>query len=235
MPSCGVCTDFTDELADISVGGAYPLEGWSTVIVRTKAGEEFFNKAVEEGVLKTQPIEDQSSVYERVIKAAMQKRTAGLKKAGELERTYGYTFVSTIPLRETEALANVKVQEVMTKDVVTVDENVTIDRLLDLMVKKHHVGYPVLDEKGNLVGIVTLEEASQVDKARRKETRVGQVMRKKLIKVHPEETGLDIFKKMSEHEIGRVVVVDPDNKSKLIGIVTKSDLVEILLKPDATK
>jgi hypothetical protein len=25
LPSCGACTDFTSELADISVGGAYPL------------------------------------------------------------------------------------------------------------------------------------------------------------------------------------------------------------------
>jgi len=230
MPSCGVCTDFTDELADISVGGAYPLEGWSTIIIRTKPGEDFFNRAVEKGIIKTQPIEDQPSVYERVIRAAVQKRAAGLKKAGELERTYGYTFVSTIPLRETEALARVRVQDVMTRDVVTVGEKLTIDRLLDLMVKKHHVGYPVLDEKGDLVGVVTLEQASQIDKEKRQETKVEQVMRKKLVKALPGETGLDVFRKMSEHETGRVVVVDPTNKSKLVGIVTKSDLIEVLLK-----
>ena len=230
MPSCGACTDFTNELADISVGGAYPLEGWSTVIIRTKAGEDFFNKAVEKGILITQPIEDQPNVYERVVRAAMQKRTAGLKKAEELEKTYGYTFVSTIPLRETESLAHVKVEDVMTRDVVTVNENLTIDKLLDLMVKKHHVGYPVVDEKGDLVGVVTLEQASQVDKERRQETKVGQVMRKRLVTVLPGETGLDVFKTMSEYLMGRVVVVDPNNRSKLIGIVTKSDLLEILLE-----
>ncbi|MCW4044760.1 MAG: Coenzyme F420 hydrogenase/dehydrogenase, beta subunit C-terminal domain [Candidatus Bathyarchaeota archaeon] len=230
MPSCGVCTDFTDELADISVGGAYPLEGWSTVIIRTEAGEDFFNKAVAKGVLRVQPIEDQPSVYERVIRAAMQKRTAGLKKGRELEKTYGYTFVSTIPLRETESLARVKVEDIMTRDVVTVNEKLPIDNLLSLMVQKHHVGYPVLNEKGDLVGVVTLEQASQIDKQKRRETTVEQVMHKKLVKVLPGETGLDVFKKMSEHEMGRVVVVDPSNKSKLLGIVTKSDLVEILLK-----
>lgn len=230
MPSCGVCTDFTDELADISVGGAYPLEGWSTVIIRTKTGEDYFNKAVDKGILKIQPIENQPNVYERVIRAATQKRTAGLKKARELEKTYGYTFVSTIPLRETESLARVKVEDVMTRDVVTVNEKLTIDKLLDLMVRKHHVGYPVLDEKGDLVGVVTLEQASQIDKRKRQETKVEQVMRKELVKVLPGETGLDVFKKMTEHEMGRVVVVDPDNRSKLLGIVTKSDLIEILLK-----
>jgi CIC family chloride channel protein len=164
----------------------------------------------------------------------MQKRTAGLKKAGELERTYGYTFVS-IPLRETESLAHVKVEDVMTRNVVTVDEKLTIDKLLDLMVKKHHVGYPVLDEKGDLVGLVTLEQASHVDKGKRQETRVEQVMRKELVKVLPGETGLDVFRKMSEHEIGRLAVVDPTNRSKLLGIVTKADLIEILLKLPTAK
>ena len=230
MPSCGVCTDFTAELADISVGGAYPLEGWSAVIVRTKVGEDFFNRAVEEGILKVQPIEDQPDVYERVIRAAMQKRTAGLKKGGDLERIYGYTFISTIPLRETKALAQVKVEDLMTRDVVTVNEKLTIEELLNLMVRKHHVGYPVLDEKGDLVGLVTLEEASQIDKKKRKETKVEEVMRKNLVTVMPGETGLEVFKKMSEYEIGRAVVVDPTNKSRLLGIVTKSDLVETLLK-----
>ena len=229
MPSCGVCTDFTDELADISVGGAYPLEGWSTVIIRTKIGEDFFNTAVDKGVLKVQPIEDQPSVFERVIRAAMQKRTAGLKKAGELEKTYGYTFVSTIPLRETASLARVKVEDVMTRDVVTVNEKLTIDKLLDLMVRERHFGYPVLNEKGDLVGVVTMEEASQIEKLKRREMRVEQVMRKSLVKVVPGETGLDVFKKMSEQEMGRAVVVDPNNKSRLLGIVTKSDLVEVLL------
>ena len=228
MPSCGVCTDFTDELADISVGGAYPLEGWSTVIIRTEIGEDFFNTAVEKGVLKVQPIEDQPNVYERVIRAAMQKRTAGLKKAGELEKTYGYTFVSTIPLRETESLARVKVEDVMTRDVVTVNEKLTIDKLLNLMVREHHFGYPVLNEKGDLVGVVTLEEASQIEKQKRREIRVEQVMRRKLVKVIPGETGLDVFKKMSELEMGRAVVVDPNNRSQLLGIVTKSDLMEVL-------
>jgi len=137
--------------------------------------------------------------------------------------------VSTIPLRETESLARVKVEDVMTRDVVTVNEKLTIDKLLDLMVREHHFGYPVLDEKGDLVGVVTLEEASQIEKQKRREIRVEQVMRRKIVTAIPGETGLDVFKKMSEQEMGRAVVVDPNNRSQLLGIVTKSDLIEVLL------
>lgn len=230
LPSCGVCTDFSSELADISVGGAYPLEGWSTVIIRTGAGAEFFYKAVENGVLGVQPIESEPDVFERVIRAAMQKRTAGLKKAEELEKTYEFSFVTAIPLRESSALAEFAVQDIMTKEVLTVCETETVGQLLERMAKEHHIGYPVVNEKNEPVGEVTLLEASQIDKTERSKVRVEQVMRKKLVTALPTETGLDVFKKMSAHETGRVVVLDPTNRNKLIGIVTKSDLMDALTK-----
>jgi CBS domain-containing protein len=230
LPSCGVCTDFSSELADISIGGAYPLEGWSTVIIRTEVGEEFFYRAVENGVLSIQPIESEPNVFERVIRAAMQKRTAGLKKAEELEKTYEFTYVTAIPLRESDALAEVKVEDIMTRKVLTVSEDENIEQLLARMAMEHHIGYPVVNEKKEPVGEVTLLEASQIEKSKRAETRVAQIMRKKLVTANPGETGLDVFKKMSQNETGRVMVVDPTDKKKILGIVTKADLMDALAK-----
>jgi CBS domain-containing protein len=46
----------------------------------------------------------------------------------------------------------------------------------------------------------------------------------------PGETGLDVFKRMSKYETGRVVVIDPTKKNKILGIVTKSDLMDALIK-----
>jgi len=234
MPSCGVCTDFTSELADISIGGAYPLEGWSTVIIRTRVGEDFFYEAVEKGVLSVQPIEAEPNVYERVVRAAMQKRTAGLKKAEELERIYEFSFTSAIPLRESETLAQVKVEDIMTRKVLTVSKDETVASLLDRMAKEHHIGYPVVNKNEEPIGEVTLEEASQIDKDKRKETRVEKVMRKKFVAACLGETGLDVFKRMSENETGRVIVVDPKKKSKILGIITKSDLMDALIKNSVT-
>jgi coenzyme F420 hydrogenase subunit beta len=230
LPSCSVCTDFTSELADISVGSAYPLEGWSAVILRTKVGEDFFYSAGEKGILSIQPIESEPKVYERVVRAALLKRRAGLKKAEELERTYGFTFTSAIPLRESETLALVKVEDIMTKQVFTVCKDETVEQLLEQMSREHHIGYPVVNEKNEPIGEVTLEEAAQIDKTRRKETLVEQVMRKKVVTAKPDETGLDVFKNMTKNEIGRVIVVDPQNQNNIIGIVTKADLMDVLTK-----
>jgi CIC family chloride channel protein len=160
----------------------------------------------------------------------MQKRTAGLKKAEELEKVYEFSFTSAIPLRESEKLAKVNVEDIMTRKVLTVSQKETVECLLERMVQEHHIGYPVVNERGEPVGEVTLVEASQIDKGKRKETRVIQVMRKKLVTACPGETGLDVFKRMSKYETGRVVVMDPAHKDKILGIVTKSDLMDALIK-----
>jgi coenzyme F420 hydrogenase subunit beta len=227
LPSCRTCTDFTNELADISVGSAYPLEDWSTVIIRTKAGEDFFYDAVENGVINTWVIQQEPAVYERVVRAAMEKRKAALAEAKKMEEVYGYLPV--LMLRETDALGKVKVEDVMTRNVKTVPQNMSISELLELMVKQHHIGYPVTDDEGKPVGMITLEEASQIDKEQRSTTTVKQVVHRKPVFVHPGETALDAFRKMSKHEIGRVLVVDPANPKQILGMITKTDLMHILI------
>jgi coenzyme F420 hydrogenase subunit beta len=228
LPSCRTCTDFTAELADISVGGAYPLKDWSTVIIRTKAGEDFFYDAVENGVINTWVIEQEPNVIERVIVAAMQKRTSALKEAKEMEEVYGYLPV--LLLRETDALAHIKIEEIMTRNIKTVPHDITVSQFLDLVAIYHHIGYPVINENGEPVGWVTLEEASKVEKGKRNETLVGQIARRKLVAAYPEETALDAFKRMSENETGRILVFERANPKKLLGIVTKTDLMHTLTK-----
>jgi coenzyme F420 hydrogenase subunit beta len=228
LPSCRTCMDFTAELADISVGSAYPLEDWSTVIIRTKAGEDFFYYAVENGVINTWVIEQEPKVFERLMVAAMQKRTAALKEAKKMEEVYGYLPV--LLLRETEALANIKIEEIMTRTIKTVPQNMTVSQFLELVAKHHYIAYPIVNENSEPIGWITLEEASKVEKQMRNVTLVGQIARRKLVAVYPEETALDAFKRMSEHEIGRVLVFDRADPKKILGIVTKIDLMHTLTK-----
>jgi coenzyme F420 hydrogenase subunit beta len=228
LPSCRTCTDFTSELADISVGGAYPLKDWSTVIIRTKAGEDFFYEAVENGIINTWVIEHEPKVFERIVVAAMQKRTEALKEAKELEEVYGYLPV--LLLRETEALAHIKIEEIMAKKIKTVPQDMTVSQFLNFVAKHHHIGYPVINEKGEPVGWVTLEEASSVAKKKRDQTLVSQIARRKLVVAYPDETALDAFKRMSESETGRILIFDRENPKKIVGVVTKTDLMHTMTK-----
>lgn len=226
QPSCRTCTDFTAELADISVGGAYPLKDWSTVIIRTKAGEDFFFDAVENGVISTWVIEEEPEVMERVMIAAMNKRNTALEEAKKLEEAYGYLPIRM--LRESEELAKIKVEDIMTRNVTTVEEDVSVGKFLELIANNHHVGYPVVNKKGEPLGIATLEEAAKIGESRRKITLVREITKQHIVSAYPGETALDAFRKMEKHEIGRVIVLDPANPKIMLGIITKTDLMHIL-------
>jgi len=225
---CKTCIDYTSEVADISVGSAYPMKEWSIVIVRTKTGEDFFNDAVQKGIINTRNIEKEPEIFEHLIVSALQKRTAGLIKASKLEKKH--TFVPVRLLREMDSLADVKVEDIMTKEVITIPCSMTVNEFLTMMATKGHIGYPVIDKNKELVGIVTMEEATKVDKAARWKTTVGTIARPNLDVCYPGETALDAIRKMSKQETGRVLILDPADPEKILGIVTKRDLMHALMK-----
>jgi len=67
------CSDFSAELADISVGGL-GLDGWSFTILRTEKGEELFQKAELKGVIRTRPIEGMEKALDLLVKLSINKR-----------------------------------------------------------------------------------------------------------------------------------------------------------------
>ncbi|MEM1581249.1 MAG: Coenzyme F420 hydrogenase/dehydrogenase, beta subunit C-terminal domain [Candidatus Bathyarchaeia archaeon] len=74
---CNVCTDFSAELADISVGGL-GLDGWSLTIIRSKVGDEIFREAESKGVIITKPVEDKRLI-DLLIKMSIRKQENSLK------------------------------------------------------------------------------------------------------------------------------------------------------------
>ncbi len=228
MPGCRTCTDFTAELADISVGSSYPLVDWSTVIVRTKKGEQLLYDAVENGVINTWVIEQEPEVYERMIRSAMQKKSSALKEAKKLEEKIGYPPV--FMLSESDIFAHVKVEDIMTKKIKTVKPDMTIAQLVNLMAKQRYGGYLVVQDDGEPMGIVTLEDTSQVSKDERDKTMVSQIIHRKPVSLLPGETALDALKLMKKYETGSVLVVDPTDCKKMLGMVTKTDLMHTLIE-----
>ena len=232
LNKCKTCMDFTSELADISVGGAYPLKDWSVVIVRTERGEEIFNNALERGAIRIMDIERHRDVFTHLLSMAMRKKEMALREVRRLRSMglsippidYTLTFLSP----EASVMAETRVGDVMTKKVMSVNPSMTVNQLLDNMTKHHHMGYPVLNEKGELVGIITFEDVMRVPKDERDRVLVGEVAKKELIIAYPDETLLEAFERMNEHEIGRLLIVDPKDHKRLLGILTRTDIMHAL-------
>ncbi len=55
---CQSCVDLTAEDADISVGNVGAKKKHTVVVIRTRAGEELFNKAIEKGYIAVEAMED---------------------------------------------------------------------------------------------------------------------------------------------------------------------------------
>jgi len=70
---CAYCSDFSAELADISAGGL-GLSGWTLTVLRTEIGEKLFQKAEQEGVIKTRPIEEEQNILNVLTRISDKKR-----------------------------------------------------------------------------------------------------------------------------------------------------------------
>jgi coenzyme F420 hydrogenase subunit beta len=235
MNRCRTCPYFTSQLADLSVGGAYPLKDWSVVIIRTKEGEDLFNSAVKEGVITTKKIETEPETLAHLLQLAMYKRNAALQEIETMQKLGapvppGIEFFYKTATTETSMLDEVKVREIMTKKVTTVQPTFTVDELLGKIAKQHHIGFPVIDESDKIVGIVTLQDAMHVDKEQRNSILVGEIATKDLVVAFPDDSVAEAFEKMSQHHVGRLLVVDEKDKRLLLGILTRSDVLRIFRK-----
>ncbi len=123
------------------------------------------------------------------------------------------------------AFEGVTVKDVMTHgdDVDVVHPRTSIAELLDRMFTERHTGYPVLDDFGRPVGMVTLDDAREVDEIERDAYRVEDVMSRELKTVSPETGAVDALQAMQSHGIGRLVVTN--ERGDLVGLVSRTDLM----------
>lgn len=127
--------------------------------------------------------------------------------------------------RFAKPLEEIKADEVMTRDLIVVDENRSIKAAAKLMVRKGVSGLPVVSKNGDLVGIITLTDITRAF-AERYPGRIlaKEAMRTSVPTVHRSHSLFYVAELVSRDEAGKVVVVDGE---KPVGIITKSDIAFI--------
>ena len=88
QPGCHVCLDYVSNLADISTGSVGSPDGWSTVFIRTKKGNEVWSKAIAAGIIETKPIDEGKFGLEILKKLAKEKIDKN-RKTVEERKTFG--------------------------------------------------------------------------------------------------------------------------------------------------
>jgi CBS domain-containing protein len=124
------------------------------------------------------------------------------------------------------AFEGVQVQDVMTPAdrIDAVDAELSVTELVERMFRERHTGYPV-ERNGEIVGMVTLEDARAVREVERDAYRVEEVMSTDLETIEPTAEAMDAMMRIEQNDIGRLLVHDGE---EMVGILTRSDLVTAL-------
>src|SRR3989304_8558776 len=115
-------------------------------------------------------------------------------------------------------LEGTKVKDIMSRNILTVSPEMTVEELVDLMFKHKHMGYPVVDNE-QPTGIVTFNDGQKVPKEERKLIRGSQIMTQELITAKEDDDAIIALKIMTANNIGRIIV---KNDGKMTGIVSRT-------------
>lgn len=143
-----------------------------------------------------------------------------------------------------------RVKDIMKSDVVTVRPEATLKEVAALLVEHRISGLPVVDESGEVVGVVSeadilykeqshtarrsifswmLDDEGHATDRKLAARTAGEAMTSPAITIPRWRSTAEAARTMLESEVNRLPVVD---KGKLVGIVTRADLVRAFVRTD---
>ncbi|WP_459193597.1 site-2 protease family protein [Halosimplex sp. J119] len=124
------------------------------------------------------------------------------------------------------AFEGVTARDVMTPAdrVTAVDADQSVTELIETMFRERHTGYPV-ERDGEVVGLVTLEDARAVREVERDAYRVEEIMSTELYTVAPDADVMTALEELDSHAVGRLLVMDGE---EFVGLITRTDIMSAL-------
>lgn len=128
--------------------------------------------------------------------------------------------------RDIDVMQGILVGEAMTTDVDAVPTTMSLRELTEEFNRTHHHGFPVLDEKGELYGIVTLRDLERaIARGGLDSLTVKDIATTSPLTAYPDEPLWVALKRLGTRDVGRLPVVDRRNPKKLIGLVRRYDII----------
>ncbi len=133
---------------------------------------------------------------------------------------------------ENNFLAHLTAGDVMQSQVETVNPDLTVAQLLELMSISHHRGFPVVKDN-KLLGIVTQSDLVKISSGKNKIT-IGEIMTKNPVVIPVDASLTDVLYLLNRYQLSRLPVLE---NSRLVGIITRTDIIRAEvdeLKPDVS-
>lgn len=121
-------------------------------------------------------------------------------------------------------LSGVRVSQVM-NEISAVSPKDTLESVQEIMFAREVFALPVLDEDGELIGIVTMSDITQIDRSERGHVQVGAVFSRDVKYAFPDQTMHEVVERMREFHLANFPVVSRRDERQLLGMVTKADIM----------
>ncbi|MGP8337257.1 MAG: chloride channel protein [Methanosarcinaceae archaeon] len=136
---------------------------------------------------------------------------------------------------EIDVMEAMLVRDAMKQHAQTVSADKNVGSLITLMQSSRHAGFPVLDTKGKLCGIVTLEDVREKVKYGELDILIKDIASLNVFVAYPDESLNTILERLAMQDIGRLPVVSRFDDTELLGIITRSDVVNSYNKKIVSK
>lgn len=119
---------------------------------------------------------------------------------------------------------NMKIKDVMTKDMYIAKEEDSVTKIAEWM-KKYDIGFVPIARDNKIVGVVTDRDivVKALANGAKPNTEIGNYMTDCIISVEMDEKIDKVFEVMQKNKVKRVLITD---HKKIVGIISLSDLME---------
>ena len=121
-------------------------------------------------------------------------------------------------------LSGVRVEDVMA-EVPAVSPHDSLDSVQEIMFSQEVFALPVLNEDEELCGIVSMSDLSKVDRRERANVSVAAVYTRDVQWAYPDQTIHEVVERMRERHLANFPVVSRREESRLLGMISKSDIM----------
>jgi Zn-dependent protease len=128
-----------------------------------------------------------------------------------------------------DILEHVRAGGLMSAPPVTVPADITVQQLVDdYVLGRHHSSFPVVDQNGNPIGLVGLQQVRRIPEAARRLTEVRAITQPlaTVPAVSPDDTGADVLRHLSSERSSRALVIDSEHR--LVGIISNADIARAI-------
>lgn len=124
-------------------------------------------------------------------------------------------------------LQNVKVKDLMLRDLITIQPSMTIkDVINNYFLKYGYTGFPVVSD-GKYLGILTLKDIKNIPESERAQREVSEFygIHKKHWEISPEDSAILALERMIKEDVGRLVILEEE---KITGMITRNGIARYL-------